>query len=1438
MRVPLPTFLIIAALVLAGLPLVPGATAAPAVTTIVPSTGSENGGTPITISGSGFSPGASVCLTTGTAPCDASDPELATQVVVSGCTSNICNKITALTPSRSGVTGDTPVNVIVRNQDSQATLVTNGFTFQQVAGPTVTSVTPTSATSNGGTTVTIKGANYDKNVRPTVLFGSTAAPVVLVVDDNTLSVVTPPHSTPTPAGSVNLQVIYPSSTGSSNDNNLENGFHYQAAPQPTLSSVSPTSGGTNGGNRVTITGANFAPGASVTFGSTLGTQVVFTSTSSLSVLAPATPAAGAVHVVLTNPDGQTRTLLSGYNYVASADPTVSAINPTFGPRHGGEVIGVIGTNFVPGTVLCTDNPASSCGTLIEPIGTPEATLAYFPVPAGTTPETFWVLNPDGSAVQTPSFTYQAATVLTSLTASNGPANGGTPVTLSGEGFECGGPQPPLVEFGGTAAFLTSCGATSLVVLTPGHASGQVDVRVRNPSGLVALFQKAFTYDASVAPTFATTNPVLPTSGHANGGFDITIAGTGFGCSSLTGPLPTVTIGTKAVTRENITSCSATEVVVKAPAHASGAQTVKVRSPSGQEASKTTAFTYTSAAPSIGTMATSPVSSPVGGSPNGGTTLTITGAGFTCGDNGLPTVLFGSTPAFSVTPGTCTATNGGTTNTLTVITPGHATGTVRVTVRNPSSEASPDTSADDFVYTAAVDPPTIQSITPNAFGESLGGESRTINGANFACTGGTKPTVSFGGVLVDPANVTMGTCASGFTSTMTVRAPPHALGAVNLVVTNPSGQAVTLTGGYNYNTASGGPTINTGGLSSTRGSVLGGARLVITGANFYCAPGPIKPIVTIGGTVVPAADVSYGTCADNAGTTGIIDFRTTQLIVKTPAHTAMASASVIVINPDQQQGSLSGGFRYLDQPTVTSVSPLSGSTLGGPLVTITGTNFEIGGTALFDTFPTPAAAVPSATSALVETPQVPIGLADVTYIDPFGQSATLANAYTFTQSVGPTASSLSPTQGSVVGGTTVAFTGANIGSGAIVCFGPLVSQECPDELKSVGATTMSDGGTKLVAVTPPHSLGSVDVTIINPDGQPGNTVPQAYTFLGTDQLPIPTITTVQPSSGPQGGGTVVTINGTNLAASAKVKFGGVNATAVEFVSATSIKATTPQHAAGAVDVVVTIDAQSVTKTGGFTYTSSSTTDSGSSTTTTTGTGTGTGTGTSSSSGTGTPTAPQILAANKRIEFKVTRDGDANVITWDLPTGNLPGTVQGVQIWRSNSPYSLVRTLPSSSADFTAKEFRDTGAQAKDTTKYLVTMYYGATPALGLFTSSSAPDTADYPGTASIDGSGGDGSGTNGLPTWAIVLIALGILFLVVLVAVLIARGRNRDGQQAAAQGYAWQEEGEEAKAAEGEWQPPAEVHQARCPACATSFTATGQKPIVTVCPGCGKKGILR
>jgi uncharacterized repeat protein (TIGR02543 family) len=85
---------------------------------------------------------------------------------------------------------------------------------------------------------------------------------------------------------------------------------------------------------------------------------------------------------------------------------------------------------------------------------------------------------------------------------------------------------------------------------------------------------------------------------------------------------------------------------------------------------------------------------------------------------------------------------------------------------------------------------------------------------------------------------------------------------------------------------------------------------------------------------------------------------------------------------------------------------------------------------------------------------------------------------------------------------------------------------------------------------------------------------------------PTISNVTPSSGPAAGGTSVTITGTNfIAGTISVLFGGTAANCSNDTASptTKLNCTTPRHAAGVVDVVVTVSEQPATKTGGFTYT---------------------------------------------------------------------------------------------------------------------------------------------------------------------------------------------------------------------------------------------------------------
>lgn len=98
-----------------------------------------------------------------------------------------------------------------------------------------------------------------------------------------------------------------------------------------------------------------------------------------------------------------------------------------------------------------------------------------------------------------------------------------------------------------------------------------------------------------------------------------------------------------------------------------------------------------------------------------------------------------------------------------------------------------------------------------------------------------------------------------------------------------------------------------------------------------------------------------------------------------------------------------------------------------------------------------------------------------------------------------------------------------------------------------------------------------------------------TACGSDKSPTtptppdtPTVTAVAPASGTTLGGTDVTITGTRFLDGAVVTVGGTAATDVRVQGATTLIAKTPQHAAGQVDVTVTVGGRAGTLRNGFTY----------------------------------------------------------------------------------------------------------------------------------------------------------------------------------------------------------------------------------------------------------------
>src|ERR1039458_10202848 len=230
--------------------------------------------------------------------------------------------------SQDGDIAEDKVVTTTGSNTATATLTSSGpwvmqmVTFAAITGPapTVTSVSPNSGTTAGGTAVTITGANFA--VGATVTFGSASATNVVVVSGTQITATTPAGS----AGAVMVTVSNPGGQSGA----LAGAFTYIAPP--TVTSVSPNTGPVAGGTAVTLTGTNFAAGATVTFGGTAATNVVVVNGTTITATTPA-HAAGSVAVTVTNSNGLSGNLATGFTYVAQ--PTVTGVSPNSGTTAGG-----------------------------------------------------------------------------------------------------------------------------------------------------------------------------------------------------------------------------------------------------------------------------------------------------------------------------------------------------------------------------------------------------------------------------------------------------------------------------------------------------------------------------------------------------------------------------------------------------------------------------------------------------------------------------------------------------------------------------------------------------------------------------------------------------------------------------------------------------------------------------------------------------------------------------------------------------------------------------------------------------------------------------------------------------------------------------------------------------------------------------------------------
>ncbi|MBT9560707.1 MAG: IPT/TIG domain-containing protein [Myxococcales bacterium] len=403
-----------------------------------------------------------------------------------------------------------------------------------------------------------------------------------------------------------------------------------AGKTPSVSLIDPAKGPASGGTPVVISGANFATGATVRFGTVDATNVAVKTTGTLTATVPPGNL-GPVTVTVKNPDGKEGNYPNGFTYTSFAAPTLTKVAPTSGKLEGGDAVTLTGTGFQPGATV-RFGLASASQVSVGSDGTSLSCTS--PVGEGKGPVDVTVINPDKQqATLVGGFEYQAGLVqfavlvapfdLSVPVGSTPDAArvqiyhpGVTPGQGAGTGLyvELGvGPEnsePAAASWTWkSATYVGQAGLSdnddlwegAFPTLTPGAYDFAFRCSLDGETWVYAdRDSTTMTYAISAAGTVTIAEPpegiaifgISPSFGSVLGGTTITITGQDF--------VDGATVALNGAAATDVDVVSATEITAKVPAASAGPVTVSVTS-GGATASRTEGFRYTyllSGAPAI------------------------------------------------------------------------------------------------------------------------------------------------------------------------------------------------------------------------------------------------------------------------------------------------------------------------------------------------------------------------------------------------------------------------------------------------------------------------------------------------------------------------------------------------------------------------------------------------------------------------------------------------------------------------------------------------------------------------------------------------------------------------------------------------------------------------------------------------------------------------
>jgi len=454
--------------------------------------------------------------------------------------------------------------------------------------------------------------------------------------------------------------------------------------------------------------------------------------------------------------------------------------------------------------------------------------------------------------------------------------------------------------------------------------------------------------------------------------------------------------------------------------------------------------------------------------------------------------------------------------IEAVTMARPSGEVDVVVRNPDGQTAIRASAVRFV-----EPPVITSLSPaNAL--FTGGDWIRILGRNF--TPGTL--VKFGRATITEVEFVN-------EGELVIEAPSHeGPGPVDVGVVTPLGLSHRLPLAFSYSSPA--PVITS--VSPAAGPGRGGTQVTLEGR--YFDPGSTVYV---------------------CGIEAHARFESRERIeVTTPPLPRGGLVDIRIINPDDQACVAEKAFRYeqeLTPPTVASIHPARGSQIGGLKVFVYGENFAEPCQVRFGGAPVEVVKFMTSKQLEVLTPaHGGAGTASVEVENPDGQSATLEAAFIYEAVPGPVITGIRPLSGPTTGGTRLVIEGEHFAPNSHVYIG----RDYPKDMTVKSAHEIH------VVTAPRKTPGVVDVEVSVP-GLPKAVMKNGFRY---DAVPGPTITGVSPNRGGTGGGTELTISGSNFLQESVVLVGGKQVKAVKFVDKSTLEIKTPPGDNGAmVDIVV-------------------------------------------------------------------------------------------------------------------------------------------------------------------------------------------------------------------------------------------------------------------------------